>query len=84
MDGQRQKNQRQLAFMNEIEGEAPRRFQQGTEPFAAKREPDSPARTLNSSEPLWYGSVCPVVWAGGAVRPPPVPIKSRSHHLTAA
>ena len=80
MDGKRQKNQRQLAFMDEPKGEAPRVAQQGTEPSAAKWEPESPAReesylrTLNSSEPPWYGPVCPVVWEGGAARPPPIPI----------
>ena len=35
-----------------------------------------PLRALNSSEPPWYGPVCPVVWEGGAVRPPPIPILS--------
>ncbi len=44
MDGKRRKNQRQLAFMNELKGEAPRRVQQGPEPSAAKRAPESPAR----------------------------------------
>ena len=44
MDGKRQKNQRQLAFMNAPEGEAPRRVQQGAESFAAKRATKSPAR----------------------------------------
>lgn len=44
MDGQRQKNQRQLAFMDAPKGEAPKVVQQGTEPSAAKREPESPAR----------------------------------------
>ncbi len=89
MDGKRQKNQRQLAFMDEPKGEAPRVAQQGTEPSAAKWEPESPAReesylrTLNSSEPPWYGPVCPVVWEGGAVRPPPIPIISGTVHLSA-
>ena len=44
MDGKRQKIQQRLAFMNEPEGEAPRRVQQGTEPSAAKRETESPAQ----------------------------------------
>lgn len=29
---------------------------------------------LNPIEPPWYGPVCPVVWEGGAVRRPPIPI----------
>ena len=44
MDGKRQKNQRQLAFMNAPEGEAPRPAPQGTEPSAVKRDTESPAR----------------------------------------
>jgi hypothetical protein len=44
MDGKRQNNQLELAFMNEPEGEAPRPAQQGTEPCAVKRESESPAR----------------------------------------
>ena len=44
MDGQRQKIQQRLAFMDASKGEAPRRAQQGTETSAVKREPESPAR----------------------------------------
>ena len=44
MDGQRQKIQQRLAFMNEPKGEASRGVQQGTEPSAVKRDTESPAR----------------------------------------
>ena len=44
MDGQRQKIQQRLAFMDAPQGEAPRRAQQGTEPSAVKRDTESPAR----------------------------------------
>jgi len=44
MDGQRQKIQQRLAFMDEPKGEAPRVAQQGTEPSAVEREPESPVR----------------------------------------
>jgi len=50
MDGKRQKIQQRLAFMNEPEGEAPRRVQQGTEPSAAKRETKSPAQEVRLME----------------------------------
>ena len=44
MDGQRQKIQQRLAFVDVSKGEAPRRVQQGTEPSAVKRDTESPAR----------------------------------------
>ena len=44
MDGQRQKIQQRLAFMDEPKSEAPRVAQQGTEPSAVKRDTESPAR----------------------------------------
>ena len=44
MDGQRQKIQQRLAFMDEPKSEAPRVVQQGTEPSAVKRDTESPAR----------------------------------------
>ena len=44
MSGKRQKIQFELAFMSESRGEAPRADVQGTEPPAAKREPESPAK----------------------------------------
>jgi len=44
MDGKRQKKQRQLAFMDTPEGEAPRVVQQGTESSAVKRDTENPAR----------------------------------------
>ena len=43
MDGQRQKIQQRLAFMDEPKSEAPRVVQQGTEPSAVKRDTESPA-----------------------------------------
>ena len=43
MGGKRQKNQMLLAFMLESRGEAPMAGMGGTEPPAAKREPESPA-----------------------------------------
>ena len=44
MDGQRQKSPYRLTLMDEPKGEAPRVARQGTEPFAVKREPESPAQ----------------------------------------
>ena len=44
MDGPRQNTQLALAFMDAPTGEAPKGVQQGTEPSAAKREPERPAR----------------------------------------
>ena len=44
MDGQRQKIQQRLAFMDAPKGAAPRRARQGTEPSAVKRGTESPAR----------------------------------------
>ena len=44
MDGKRRKIQQRLAFMDAPKGKAPRVAQQGTEPSAVKREPESPAR----------------------------------------
>jgi len=44
VSGKRQKIQFELAFMSESRGEAPRADVQGTEPPAAKREPESPAK----------------------------------------
>ena len=44
MDGQRQKIQQRLAFMNAPQGEASRCVQQGTEPSAVKRDTESSAR----------------------------------------
>ncbi len=47
VDGQRQKSQNEqltLAFMTEGGGEAPRAAQEGTEPFAASDDLESPAR----------------------------------------
>ena len=44
MDGQRQKIQQKLAFMDEPKGEALRAVQQGTEPSTVKRDTESPAR----------------------------------------
>ena len=44
MDGQRQKIQQRLAFMNAPQGEASRWVQQGTEPSAVKRDTESSAR----------------------------------------
>jgi RNA-directed DNA polymerase len=43
MSGKRQKNQLQLAFMEEYRGEAPNGLREGTETLAAKREDESPA-----------------------------------------
>jgi RNA-directed DNA polymerase len=43
MSGKRQKNQLQLAFMEEDRGEAPKGLQEGTETLAAKRGTESPA-----------------------------------------
>jgi RNA-directed DNA polymerase len=43
MGGKRQNNQLLLAFMQEGRGEAPRAGMGGTEPPAAKRDPESPA-----------------------------------------
>lgn len=41
MNGKRQKNQLELAFLAEDRGEAPRAAKEGTEPFAAKRREES-------------------------------------------
>ena len=43
MGDKRRKNQKLLAFMLESRGEAPMAGMRGTEPPAAKREPESPA-----------------------------------------
>jgi RNA-directed DNA polymerase len=42
MSGKRQKNQLELAFLEEYRGEAPNGLQEGTETLAAKREDESP------------------------------------------
>jgi RNA-directed DNA polymerase len=44
-DGKRQKIQGVLAFEPALEGEAPRRVDEGAEPFVAGSEPESPANT---------------------------------------
>jgi hypothetical protein len=43
MSDKRQKNQLQLAFMEEYRGEAPNGLREGTETLAAKRTDESPA-----------------------------------------
>lgn len=43
MSGKRQKNQLQLAFMEEYRGEAPKGLREGTETLTAKRVDESPA-----------------------------------------
>jgi hypothetical protein len=43
MSGKRQKNQLQLAFMEEYRGEAPNGLGEGTETLVAKRGTESPA-----------------------------------------
>ena len=44
MDGQRQKIQQRLAFMDAPQGETSGYVQQGTEPSAVKWDTESPAR----------------------------------------
>ncbi len=46
MDDKRQKNQLELAFMEEDRGEAPKDLQEGTESSAGKRGTESPAITV--------------------------------------
>ena len=59
MGGKRQKNQMLLAFMSEGRGEAPKIDSGGTEPSAAKQEPESPAanerimEVICNRENLW-------------------------------
>ena len=59
MGGKRQKNQMLLAFMSEGRGEAPKTDRGGTEPSAAKQEPESPAanerimEVIGNRENLW-------------------------------
>lgn len=53
MSGKRQKNQLQLAFMEEARGEAPNGLREGTETLVAKRTAESPA--INEQ---WIEEVC--------------------------
>ena len=58
MSGKRQKNQRLLAFMAESRDEAPTAASGGTEPSAAKREPES----LASIEQLMEEVCQRIIW----------------------
>lgn len=53
MSGKRQKNQLQLAFMEEYRGEAPNGLQEGTEAPTAKRGIESPV-----IDEQWIEEVC--------------------------
>jgi hypothetical protein len=61
MGGKRQKSQIHLASMQEGRGEAPTACMGGTEPPAAKRDTESPARMAQPDRTAVYGPVRTVV-----------------------
>jgi hypothetical protein len=80
MRDKRQKNQLVLAFPEEARSEAPNSPSEGIESPIAEHPAESPT-TSEEDERLTnrtavYGTVCTVVWEGGAAKSLPIPITS--------
>ena len=71
MDGLRQNIQLELAFTDEPPGDARRSGRQGTEPSAAKREPERPAREVRLMEVERWPAIRAQL-LGGTYTPQPV------------
>ena len=80
MSGKRQNIQLVLAFPVDGGGEAPEVAGEGTEPSAAGRRDESPARDSLTGRTAVYGPVCTVVWEGVESRGFPLsPILENTH-----
>ena len=73
MSGMRQNIQLVLAFPVDGGGEAPEVAGEGTEPSAAGRRDESPARNSLTGRTAVYGPVCTVVWEGWSREASPYP-----------
>jgi hypothetical protein len=77
MSDKRQKNQLELAFMDESRSEAPRVSEEGTEALTAKRGTESPVideeDDSSTRRTAVCGPACTVVWEGRSREAPPYP-----------
>jgi len=79
-EGRQKSQQLELVFTEEPRGEAPATPGSRVDEVKASSEPESPAETEVTAQPAEPPCADPHAWwcgRGGAVRPPPIPMRGR-------